>query len=133
MCTRNQALQSFLVFTVISRNLDHYWLHVLIRISFQSSATIFLCIECPITKHEGYVLTVCTTSSIDAWILDLGASYYMMYNRYQFDSFKKWNGTVKMVDVGMHSIKGNGIVYIKMHDCMVCKLDQQCVLVFGRN
>lgn len=45
---------------------------------------------------DGAGLIVCTTSSNDAQIMDSGASYQMMYNCDQFDSFKEWNDTVNM-------------------------------------
>ncbi|XP_023746148.1 uncharacterized protein LOC111894303 [Lactuca sativa] len=72
---------------------------------------------------DGDVLTVCTSSSADAWVLDSGASYHMTYNCDWVDSFKEWDGTVKMGDYWVSSIKGSATVQIKMHDGMVRKLD----------
>nr|GEX52703.1 retrovirus-related Pol polyprotein from transposon TNT 1-94 [Tanacetum cinerariifolium] len=71
----------------------------------------------------GDVLTVCSASTTDTWIIDTGASYHMMLSRDIFTSFKEWNGTVKLGDDAVLSIKGSGIVQIKMHDGIVRKFD----------
>ena len=67
------------------------------------------------------VLIVCTSIYVDAWVLDSGASYHMTYTCDWFDSFKEWDGTVKMGDDWVSSIKGNCMVQIRMHDGMVRK------------
>ena len=59
---------------------------------------------------DGEVLAVCTSSSADAWVLDSRASYHTTCNSNWFDSFKEWNGKVKMGDDWLISIKGSGMV-----------------------
>nr|GEX02267.1 retrotransposon protein, putative, Ty1-copia subclass [Tanacetum cinerariifolium] len=64
----------------------------------------------------GDVLMVCSANIVDTWIMDTGASHRMTFSRDLFTSFKEWNGTVKLGDDVVLSIKGSGIVQIKMHD-----------------
>nr|GEW86692.1 retrotransposon protein, putative, Ty1-copia subclass [Tanacetum cinerariifolium] len=71
----------------------------------------------------GDVLTVCSASTADFWIMDTGASHHMMFSRDLFTSFKEWNETVKLGDDAVLSIKGSGIVQIKIHDGIVRKFD----------
>nr|GEY40604.1 retrovirus-related Pol polyprotein from transposon TNT 1-94 [Tanacetum cinerariifolium] len=71
----------------------------------------------------GDVLMVCSASIVDTWIMDTGASHRMTFSRDLFTSFKEWNGIVKLGDDGVLSIKGSGIVQIKMHDGIVRKFD----------
>nr|GEZ47651.1 retrovirus-related Pol polyprotein from transposon TNT 1-94 [Tanacetum cinerariifolium] len=56
-------------------------------------------------------------------IMDTGASHHMTFSRDLFTSFKEWNGTVKLGDDAVLSIKGSEIVQIKMHDGIVRKFD----------
>lgn len=79
------------------------------------------------------VLTVCTISSVDAWVIDFGASYHMTYNHDQFDSFKECNCTIKTGDNLVSSIKGNGTMQIKIYDGMVRKFDCWYVLELWNN
>nr|GEV97066.1 retrovirus-related Pol polyprotein from transposon TNT 1-94 [Tanacetum cinerariifolium] len=71
----------------------------------------------------GDVLTVCSASTVDSWIMDTGASHHMMFSRDLFTSFNEWNGTVKLGDDAVLFIKGYGIVQIKIHDGIVRKFD----------
>nr|GEW79161.1 retrovirus-related Pol polyprotein from transposon TNT 1-94 [Tanacetum cinerariifolium] len=71
----------------------------------------------------GDVLTVCSASTDDTWIMDIGASYHMTFSHDLFTSFKEWNGTVKLGDDAVLFIKCSGIVQIKMHDGIVRKFD----------
>nr|GEV40152.1 retrovirus-related Pol polyprotein from transposon TNT 1-94 [Tanacetum cinerariifolium] len=79
------------------------------------------------------VLMVCSASIVDTWIMDNGASYHMMFYRDLFTSFKEWNGTVKLGDDAVLSIKVSGIVQIKMHDGIVRKFDCWFVLGLKKN
>ena len=47
---------------------------------------------------DGDVLIVCTTSYAHACVLGSRTSYHITHNRDCFESFKEWNGIVKMVD-----------------------------------
>nr|GFA64939.1 retrovirus-related Pol polyprotein from transposon TNT 1-94 [Tanacetum cinerariifolium] len=58
----------------------------------------------------GDVLMVCSASIVDTWIMDTGASYHMMFSRDLFTSFKEWNGTVKLGDDTVLSIKGTSVI-----------------------
>nr|GEV29833.1 retrovirus-related Pol polyprotein from transposon TNT 1-94 [Tanacetum cinerariifolium] len=71
----------------------------------------------------GDVMTVCSASTTETWIMDTGASHHMTFSRDLFTSFKEWNRTVKLGDDAVLSIKGSGIVQIKMHDVIVRKFD----------
>ena len=71
----------------------------------------------------GDVLTVCSASTADTWIMDTGASHHMTFSHDLFTSFKEWNGAVKLGDDVVLAIKGSGIVRIKMHDGIVRKFD----------
>lgn len=92
-------------------------------IESSNSNTIVMVQESFDEDDEDVVLIICTTSSTDAWIFESGASFHMTYNLDWFDSFKKWNVIVQLGDDGMHCIKANGILQIKIHDDMVRKLD----------
>ena len=42
--------------------------------------------ECDLEGSD--VLTVSTSSSLDTWVIDIGASYIMTFNKHWFHSFK---------------------------------------------
>nr|KYP40490.1 Retrovirus-related Pol polyprotein from transposon TNT 1-94 [Cajanus cajan] len=69
------------------------------------------------------VLTISTTGFADTWVMDTGASYHMTFNRKLFNSFKEWNGSVKLGDDEELGVKGSGAVQIKMYDGMVRTFD----------
>nr|GFA79073.1 retrovirus-related Pol polyprotein from transposon TNT 1-94 [Tanacetum cinerariifolium] len=53
----------------------------------------------------GDVLTVCSASTADTWIMDTGASHHMTFSHDLLTSFKEWNGTVKLGDDVVLAIK----------------------------
>nr|KYP51415.1 Retrovirus-related Pol polyprotein from transposon TNT 1-94 [Cajanus cajan] len=55
--------------------------------------------------------------------MDTGASYHMTFNKKLFNSFKEWNGSVKLGDDEELGVKGSGVVQIKMYDGMVRTFD----------
>ncbi|KAI4339466.1 hypothetical protein MLD38_024409 [Melastoma candidum] len=68
-------------------------------------------------EYEGSdVLTVATSSLTDTWIMDSGASYHMTFNKDWFNSFKKWNSSVRLGDDKAIPVLGTGSVQIKMYD-----------------
>ena len=58
---------------------------------------------------------------------------HLTYNRNWFDSFKEWDGRVKMGNDWVRNIKDSGTVQIKMHDGMVRKLDYWYVPKLRKN
>ena len=76
---------------------------------------------------------VCRSSSTDAYVLDSGASYHMTYYCDWFDSFKEWDGIVKMGADWVRNIKGSGTMQIKMHDGMVKNLDCRYISKLRKN
>nr|KYP51251.1 Retrovirus-related Pol polyprotein from transposon TNT 1-94 [Cajanus cajan] len=58
----------------------------------------------------GDVLTINTNGFADTWVMDTRASYHMTFNRKLFNSFKEWNGNVKLGDDEELGVKGSGSV-----------------------
>ncbi|KAI4340978.1 hypothetical protein MLD38_025761 [Melastoma candidum] len=66
-------------------------------------------------EYEGSdVLTIATSSLTDTWIMDSGASYHMTFNKDWFNSFKKWNSSVRLGDDKAIPVLGSGSVQIKI-------------------
>nr|KYP63829.1 Retrovirus-related Pol polyprotein from transposon TNT 1-94 [Cajanus cajan] len=72
---------------------------------------------------DGDVLTVSTTGFANTWVMDTGASYHMTFNKKLFNSFKEWNGSVKLGDDEELGVIDSGVVQIKMYDGMVRTFD----------
>nr|GEU40920.1 retrotransposon protein, putative, Ty1-copia subclass [Tanacetum cinerariifolium] len=64
----------------------------------------------------GDVLTVCSASTTDTWIMDTSASHHMTFSRDIFASFKEWNRIVKLGDdarnlISLCTLAKNGLKY----------------------
>ena len=71
------------------------------------------------------VLSVCTTSVGDAWIIDSGCSYHMCPNRDWFTTYQIIEGGVVLMGNNMScKVIGIGTVKIKMHDGVVRTLTE---------
>nr|GEZ45589.1 retrovirus-related Pol polyprotein from transposon TNT 1-94 [Tanacetum cinerariifolium] len=93
------------------------------RVESSNSGSVAVVQDGSDDEDFGDVLMVCSASIVDTWIMDTGASHRMTFSRDLFTSFKEWNGTVKLGDDAVLSLKGSGIVQIKMHDGIVRKFD----------
>nr|KYP33394.1 Retrovirus-related Pol polyprotein from transposon TNT 1-94 [Cajanus cajan] len=74
----------------------------------RSSATVSG--ESSYEGDERDVLIVNTTGFSNTWVMDTGASYHMTFNRKLFNSFKEWNGSVKLGDDEELRVKGSGAI-----------------------
>lgn len=75
------------------------------------------------SSDEDEVLTICTTSSIDVFILNSRVYDHMTHNHDWFEYFKEFNDMIKMSDDRVYNFIDGGSIQIEMHDRMVRKLD----------
>ena len=69
------------------------------------------------------VLTVSTSSSLDTWVMDIGASYHMTFNKHWFHSYKERHSTTKLGDDEQLPVIDRGSRQIQMYDGIVKTFD----------
>ena len=76
--------------------------------------------SCNESELEGSdVLTVSTSSSLDAWVMDTGASNHVTFNKHRFHSFKEWHNTMTLSDDEQLHVMGTVSLHIKMYGGIV--------------